>query len=94
MNQSDVSVAGLKEALEIAKRSLKEHRVELLAVVDDQLPNWTQFVVGAIKGLEDKPSYLEALLAVSNRRKLEVEFGNKWVIYSGELDEDGNPVSK
>ena len=97
LSQSDANEVDFltrKEAVNIAERSLKEHGVELLAVTGDDTPHWAQFVVGKVKDLKDKAAYTEALLAASASRKLEVEYGVKWMVLTEHLDDDGNSVPK
>ena len=75
-----------EEAIKVADASLKEHRVELLAVTDAQLPTWTQFVVCDATKVADKVAYKSFLMSASAGKKLEVEYGNRWVVLA-EADE-------
>ena len=70
------------EAVRVAEASLKDHQVELLAVIDGQLPAWAQFVVCDASKVTNQVAYKSFLMSASTRKKLEVEFGNRWMIFA------------
>lgn len=79
---NEVDFLSREEALSVAQKSLAEHRVELLAVTDSDLPDWTQFIVCDATRIEDREAFRKLLISATAAKKLEVEFGNKWAIFT------------
>lgn len=92
--QNEIAFLTREEAARLADISSQDHAVELLALVDNATPNEVQFLAGRTHKLRDRSAYTKALLAASADYQIEVEYGSKWVIFSDELDADGDALPK
>ena len=82
------------DALGLYKESNERFKVQLCAVVENETPDYTVALVAKMPDSIDRSSFEQLVGAASEKYKVSVEYGIKWLTVDGELDERGEYIPK
>lgn len=81
-------------AIRIHGEVKQQFGVELSGLVSTELPDYTTSVIGRLGESTDLAKLKTYLLAAPSKYQLSVRLGSRWVMFDGQLDENGGLVSK
>lgn len=83
-----------KDAVELERAVKEKYGVQLCAISESDLPNYTVAIVVKMPKGVDREGLKQALLAVPSEYKADLEMGNRWIILDGLVGEGGEYIRK